>query len=359
MRACLAAALRDGRLPAQAAGFAAATLLAAAGGEGVAALLESRLREGGAWDDVPAPLRDGLAEAARAAAAQWMLRERELRRIEAALADAGLEALLLKGSALALWLYPRPYLRMGGDIDLLLASRGDADRAAQALSALGYALAFAPGSTHFEMTCRLVVDGVLRSELDLHFRLLNSAAYADIFGFRELRDASLALPGMGGALRALSPAHALAHAGLNRALDMQNGIPDRLKLLYDIRLAAARNGAAEWRELCELATAKNIAGACLRSLEDAARMLDAPLPADVRIRLQAQADAEPLDYRRIGDWRYMQVRNFRALPSVSSRLHWLWERTFPPRAQLHELYGDGSWVLLMLRRMRSGWSRLR
>lgn len=358
-RAWLAAALRDGHLPAHVNGEAPDDIVAVAAVEGVVALLEMRLRAGGGWEALPAHLREAIADESRAMAAQWLMREHELRRISRVLEQAGLRILLLKGCALALWLYPRPYLRMGGDIDVLLESRDEAERAVGVLSDLGYALAFAPGSTHYEMTCRLVVDGVMRSELDLHFRLLNSVAYAEIFGFEELWDHSIALPGMGEHLRGLSPSHALAHAGLNRMLDMQNSIPDRLKLLYDIRLLADRNGPAEWDALCALAVEKSIAGACLLTLEDAERWLGALVPAGLQARLRALAQSEPLDYRRSGDWRYMQWQNLKTLPTLRERANWLRERLLPNASQLRELHGEGTWWRLMLRRLHRGLTRLR
>lgn len=58
------------------------------------------------------------------------------------------------------------------------------------------------------------------------------------------------------------------HACMNRALDMQNGLPDRLKLLYDIHLLLGRMDDQAWDALIELARAKNMAGVCLRSIDD-------------------------------------------------------------------------------------------
>lgn len=357
LRDWLSVALRSGRPPPLGEGEAV-HLLAAAEDEGVAAILEARLRAEGGWGALPAAQREELQAHVRGLAAQWLLRAEELRRIERALAAAGLRVLLLKGSALALWLYPQPFLRMGGDIDLLLESADATTRAAELLSALGYARAFEPADTHFELTLRRSVDGALRSELDLHSRLLNAAAYADLFAFEELWDSAQPLPGMGAQLRALSPLHALTHACLNRALDMQNAIPDRLKLLYDLRLLAARSTAEDWDALCALAAGKRIAGVCLRSLEDAARWVGATFPPEVGAQLQALSAAEPLDSRRLDDWRYMQWQNLRALPTLGARLHWLRQRLLPGAAQLRELYGEGPLWRLWLRRLRRGLRRL-
>ncbi|MCC7097656.1 MAG: nucleotidyltransferase family protein [Thermomonas sp.] len=358
LRDWLAAALRSGRPPPLSDSVTGQQLLEAAEREGVTALLEARLRTEGGWAALTDDQRDALQAQARGLAAQWLLRANELHQIEQVLVAAGLRALLLKGAALSLWLYPQPFLRMGGDIDLLLDSAEATAQAETVLAPLGYARAFDPGDTHFELTLRCNVDGQLQSELDLHSRLLNAAAYAGIFGFDELWTSAQALPGMGTSLRALSPAHALAHACLNRALDMQNAIPDRLKLLYDLRLLAVRNSAQEWEDLCTLAADKRIAGLCLRSLEDAARTLGAEIPAEVSACLCTLASDEPLDADRLADWRYMQWQNLRALPSFGARLHWLRQRLFPGREQLRTLYGEGPTWRLVLRRLRRGLARL-
>lgn len=358
LRDWLAAALRSGRPPPLSDSVTDQQLLEAAEREGVTALLEARLRTECGWAALTAPQRDALQTHVRGLAAQWLLRANELRQIEQVLAAAGSRALLLKGAALSLWLYPQPFLRMSGDIDLLLDSAEATAQAETALVPLGYARVFDPGDTHFELTLRRSADGQLQSELDLHSRLLNAAAYAGIFGFEELWTSAQTLPGMGASLRALSPAHALAHACLNRALDMQNAIPDRLKLLYDLRLLAARNSAQEWEALCALATDKRIAGVCLRSLEDAARTLGAEISGNVSARLRTLAADEPLDADRLADWRYMQWQNLRALPTFSARLHWLRQRLFPGAAQLRELYGEGPLWRLILRRFRRGLARL-
>ncbi|WP_288968208.1 nucleotidyltransferase family protein, partial [uncultured Thermomonas sp.] len=216
----LTAALRgDVRLSALAA-IAPDQLIVFAKDQGVLPLLESQLRATGHFASIPLSLQQALIPHVREAVVQDLFRTGEMRKLAPALQVAGIRALLLKGNAVAQWLYPESYLRPSSDIDLLLPDRTDAERAACAAQPLGYALAFHPASSNFEMVARRVVDGVSHSELDLHCRLLNSAAYADIFSFDELWQESIALPALGEGLRGLSPRHALAHACLNRALDM-------------------------------------------------------------------------------------------------------------------------------------------
>ena len=323
--------------------------------EGVLPLLQWRLRDAA----LPPALEARLAHEVRNAAAQSLFREAELRRVSTVLERHGIKTLLLKGNALGQWLYPKPYLRVSVDIDLLLESRAAAEQAAIACTELGYALAFAPGASNFEMTSRLVVDGVSRSELDLHCRLLNAAAYADIFTFGELWHDAMPLPAFGGGLKALSPLHAFAHACLNRALDMQIGEPDRLKLLYDIHLLIEQMEADAWRQFLSLVVSKQIGGICLRSIDDTVAAFGSAVPADVLEALRRDAEAEPIDWRRLDDWRYMQWQNLKSLSGTWAKLQWIWDKVFPTRSHLQELHGEGRWIQLMGRRLVRGFQRLR
>ncbi len=358
LRDWLAAALRSGRPPPLDPSVSPQDVLAAAQREGVTAILEARLQAEGGWQALPEPHRAALRSSVRTLGAQWLLRMAELRQIESAFAAAGMRVLLLKGAALSLWLYPQPYLRMGGDVDVLLEPGVGFGQAIAALAALGYKAEFMPGDCSHEVTLSRRGEGGMRSELDVHSRLIDAPVYAERLGFEELWDAGRTLPGLGEAMRALSPVHALVHACLNRAVDMQNAEPDRLKLLHDLRLLAACNAPETWEALCILTAAKGVAGICLRSLDDAARQVGAAVSPEVRARLQAQADAEPLDYRRLEDWRYMQRQNLRALPNLGARLRWLRQRLLPGASQLRHLYGDLPIWRLWLKRLQRGVGRV-
>jgi hypothetical protein len=92
--------------------------LAACGAEDVSALVEHRLHakaDAGGW---PRVVREALRRTATTRAAVDMLLERELIVTLAALADAGIGALLLKGGALAYTHYAEPHLRARCDTDV-------------------------------------------------------------------------------------------------------------------------------------------------------------------------------------------------------------------------------------------------
>lgn len=355
-RGVIALGLRDGVLPAAASAFPVERLLAVAAEEGVLPLLEWRLR----GQSLPEALREGLSRGAREAAQASLHRDAQLRRIASCLADVGIKSLLLKGPAFARSLYPEPHLRMSGDIDLLFGSRREAESAAEALAGIGFERAFSPTSMTYEMTSRMRVDGRVVLELDLHSRLVNLPAFADVFAFEELWSSSIALAGLGDRLRVLSPLHAFVHACIHRAVDLYLQLPPRLKWLYDLHLMLLRlDAAGDWDGFLHLVRRKRVAGVCLRSIIDTVDAFGSPVPESVLQALHGYAGDESIDWRRLHDWRYMQWRNLKALPNPVARLRWLWERLFPTRSHLRELHGQGSWLRLMGRRAKRARARLR
>lgn len=326
--------------------------------EGVSALLEYRLRAGGGWAQLPAELQEALVAEARAHAVRDMARQHELRQVAGVFAQAGLRVLLLKGNALGLWLYPKPYLREVSDIDLLLASHEDFEKALAALAPLGYTVPDRLSRFSYEHTATRIVSGVGRSELDLHTRMLDVPVFADALPFDVLWSSSMPVDEQPKTMRRLDPVHALMHACLNRALDKQFGVPDTLRLLYDVHLLALKFTPEEWSQLQQQATARATCGVVHAMLEATIHALSTPVPVDMLQALQSQAQSETLDSSRLGDWRYMQRMNLRALPGVRARLGWLWHRLLPGREKLRKRYGDASLSTLLWRRVRQGWRRL-
>ncbi len=331
-------------------------MLSAARAEGVLALLGQCLS---GMHKAPAGLLAALASAGRSLAASSLLLESESRKALAALPD-GQPVLLLKGSALAYWLYPQPYLRECSDIDLLLPTRMRAEQAAGHLSALGYAMHHQPDDLAHELLCRRELGNGMQVDLDVHWRLANAPMFAGLFSFEELHAASIALPKLGPTARGLSPVHAFIHACLHRAINVYTGIGDRLKWLYDLHLMAGRFSAQDWQALQELCAARGVSGVCAEAIEATAAEFGATVPAPVVEGLNAARVHDRLDARRLGDWRYMQRRNLAALPDWRTRLRWLRQSLSPPTGYLQELYGpEHGRIGLLMERGKRAWQRLR
>lgn len=337
----------------------AGELLEAARSEGVVALVHERLRE----NDPTPELLAVFAAAARDEAAIMMVREAECRRVLAVMSSAGIEALLLKGSALAYWAYAEPHLRECVDIDLLLRSRGDVEKLAGLLAGSGYRLREreVPGDlVSYELTCiRRTANGT-RTDLDLHWRLVNAPLFAHRLQPGELWRDAVALPRLGPAAFGLSPVHALLHACMHRVLNLQFGTGNRLKWLYDLHLLSARLAPEDWDRLLALAAGRGLASTCLHTLQASANEFGTPIPDAAHQALAKLAANEDFDAARAHRWLYMQIANGRSLPNTRMRLRWLRQRLLPNAAFLRDHYGgDGQGLAgIMLARLRSGLRRL-
>lgn len=330
-------------------------LLECAWREGVLGLLSARL-EG--QPEVPAEVHAACSEWVRGQVAAAMVRQVRLRRVLEVLGEAGISTLVLKGAALAQWLYPASYLRESSDVDLLFASRADAERAVAALGPLGYSSPYRPERFRHELLCRSR-DGKL--DLDLHWALSDWPALSRLPDFASLHAARIPLPGLGDAAYGLDASLALLHACVHRASNLSAGLGDRLKWLYDLHLLAGRLDAdAAWPAFVEVTRQAQGCGVCAEGLAASADLFGTKVPEEVVSALEAGCAAEPLDARRLADWRYVQRLNFRALGGWGERMAWLWSRLLPPAGHMRELYGEEvGRAGLLWQRLRRALTRLR
>lgn len=326
-------------------------LLELAWRDGVAALLGHSLEN---VPGVPEALHLPLRELRRERAMGALARRGRLRAVLQRLQVAGIPVLVLKGTALAEWLYPAPYLRESSDVDLLFASQEDALRAAAVLESLGHAVPGTPTRFRHEVSSRSA-DGKL--DLDLHWALSGWPVLDRLPGFDALSAAGIALPELGNGARGLGPAHALLHACVHRASNLAADIGDRLKWLYDLHLLAARLDADDgWNGLVEACRQAQACGVCAEGLAASTELFATVVPPEVERALAAGRVDEPLDARRLADWRYVQRRNFAALNGWGDRLAWLGRRLLPTESHMRELYGheQGRLGLLWQRTCRAG-----
>ena len=327
-----------------------AALVAMIRRHGVTALAHERVARG---DGYPEAFVAELQAAARRTALTSLLVAAETRRILAALGDAGLPVLLLKGSALGHWLYARPELRETSDIDLLFRSRADADRAMTRLAALHYAPreASSPGDlVTFEATAVGRSGAAAGLEVDVHWRLSSWPVFAFRLSNDELWREARPLPNVAPNALGLGPVHAYLHACMHRLQNMAAGRHDHLKWLLDLHLLGRSFGAFEWDMLVDLARDRGLAGACRDGLDAAAAAFGASAPSAVTDALGDAAARESLDPGRMGDWRYVEWMNLRAFPTHRMRLRWLRQRLVPPAAYLRERYATHSPVEGLARR---------
>ena len=310
-------------------------------------------------------LRDRLAPAVRAAATRDIFIQRDMQGVLAALAAAGVRALVIKGSALAYTAYRHPWLRPRTDTDLLV-SHADVPSAAQALERCGYSRSDALTSgtlVSHQVAFERVDPHDVHHVVDLHWKVVNPQILADSLPFEDLWAQSQPAPALGPTARVPSPVASIVLGSVHRLAHHQGH--DRLIWLYDLRVLTSGFGDAEWRALGQLACSSRVAGLCLDALRHARDCLAARLPETLEAALAEAAPAEPSRQylERTVLKRDVLVSDLRRLEEWRARLRLLREHAFPPVAFIRQRYGINNPLLtpvLYLHRLVTGaykWGR--
>jgi hypothetical protein len=198
-----------------------------------------------------------------------------LERALAALGEAGVEPIVLKGPALASTLYPTRDLRPFGDLDLLVRPP-ELARADQALRALGYL----PGTNKptevddfHRVYARAGRDGVMELHTDLLQLGLPTACGGALWEQAE----RWKLPGLPRPALMLGLEHQVLHLCVHLHLHGYR----RLIWFVDLeRLLRLRGGAVRWADVWTLAHAEGATLSVRHALLLAHELLDAPLPPE-------------------------------------------------------------------------------
>lgn len=264
-----------------------------------------------------------------------------------ALGDAGIRVLLLKGSALAYWLYDNPAQRTRCDLDILVEDIASARLATVALERVGYHLSLdsVDASAEFETALERTLPSGLLHRIDLHWRVLNHARLANRLGFYDLWAGSMLIPAMQCDARGLGVAHALLHSLLHRVTNMPSGQHDRLIWLYDIHLLALRCDAQEWERILAACMTMRCATPALDGLQAAQLAFNTPLPDGVFETLRAGMTGEDWQLGAALDQGAMDRAHLAALP-WHQKARWLRRKLFPSAAFMRVRYGgrDGMGV---------------
>lgn len=271
------------------------------------------------------------------AAAYEQLRAIDLDEVLAALAAAGVEALVLKGSALAYDLYPAPELRPRSDTDLLIA-RDDLPKLRAAMLALGFEEHLSSGDEHGLRQAEFTrAPGMV---YDVHWSATNVPAFDAVLRYDDLRTRSLPLPQLGPHARGLSYVDALLLACIHRVAHHHDS--DRLIWLVDIGLLRTRMTRGEHERFWRLAAEGRVVGVCERSIAVAdewtsqARhdLADEFLSDDERTREEPSRVFLDREITHGG----VMAASLRALP-WRARVRRLWQLAFPPAGFIRQRFG--------------------
>jgi hypothetical protein len=331
---------------------------------GVHLLLAGRLGERG-WGDCPPAFRDRLAGSLRSQLAVDEITRRELVRVLAALAAAGVDAVLVKGAALAFTHYPDPVLRPRVDTDLLIDA-GGRERASATLEAMGYhGLPSQAGELVIYQAPYAKTDAHgVHHVVDLHWKVSNPQVFASALTYDEVRAEAVDLPQLGDRARGAGAVHALALACIHRVA--HHADHERLIWLYDMHLLAARLTEDERHRFLQFAAARQILAVCAAGVAQAHRRFGGAGTHRLAELIAAHGvpDGEPGAPYLGGAMRKIDVlaSDLHAL-NWSARIRLLREHLVPPRAHMRQVYGvSGAALPLMYvwriaRGARSWWRK--
>jgi hypothetical protein len=294
---------------------------------------------------VGGPSRGALQAIVRNAAAREMLAARAVPGLFESAHRAGVDLLLLKGTALAYTHYPRPHLRPRNDIDLYIR-RGDIPSAEALLAANGFERTAEAdseiwtGQRHYVST---TAAGAIR--LDLHWRAVNPRPFDDVLPFDVAWRRSVSVPGLGRHVRTLSPPDTLLLACVHRVAHHQDRID--LLWLYDIHLIASRLAVPEWAQLRDAALSARIAAVCVRGLSLASEYFGTSIPGDVLEPFDAATEEPAAAFMR-EELTLLDVArgDLAALPSWRARAALVREHLWPPVTYMRDKYASWPTVLL-------------
>ena len=291
--------------------------------------------------------RESLDTIVRLAAAHELAAARDVSRLFESAGTAGLDLLLLKGTALAYTHYPQPHLRPRNDIDLFVR-QADLGRADALLSALGFARApeanaeLWTAQRHYSKTSPAGAVHV-----DLHWRVVNPQVFADVLAFDDVWARSVNVAPLGPCARTLAPPDTLLLACVHRVAHHQDRV--NLLWLWDIHLVASALSAAGWEQFLAAAASSRMQGICARGLALAHECFGTAIPEAVRQTLGA-AHAEPAASFLGEGLRTVDVAraDLAALTSWRRKLALVREHLCPPLAYMRVKYAGCPAVFLPL-----------
>jgi hypothetical protein len=309
-------------------------------------------------DRLPPDLVAALRAGAHRQAALELAQRLELRRVLAAMKQRGVEALLIKGAALAYDVYPDPAWRVRSDTDIFVRA-ADREAARACLEALGYTSApeVSGRLVSYQFHSQRIDPHGVRHLYDVHWKIANPQRFADAIRFEELAAGALPLPLIGPDARGIGRVHALWLACVHRAAHHYD--QDTLVWLYDVHLLAGALTGDGMARLVALAERTGVRRICLRALLLARDRFGTTIAPDVIAALEASPADEPSTlYLRPG-MRKLDVLldDVRVLPGWRSRLTLLKEHLFPDATYMRRTYAAGSSrpiVWLYFRRIVTG-----
>lgn len=322
----------------------------------------SKLDSTAGW---PRQVWEELSDAARTRAAEELLRKAEIRRVVAALADAGIRPILLKGTPLAYTVYDSPASRPRADTDVIV-SGAEVEAARQVMRSLSYVETV---QCH-ELLSQFEVQqcdrfGVIHA-FDVHWSISTQPVFAGLLTYDALLLRAVAVPALGESAVAPCRVDALLLSCVHPAMHHRND--ERLLWILDIHLLASGLSPAELDEFEALARMKKVVAICRRGLQQAQAVFGTLVAADLIGRLNRTAGPEPSAAYLASErrWHHETIASLRALPRLGDRARLVREVLLPSPGYMLGAYGLrdkplGTWLLPALyvhRNVHGAWKIL-
>lgn len=305
----------------------------------------------GDFEDWPAELLGHIRQETRAQTF-W---EESHHAVMAAMLDnlqaAGVDAIVMKGTALAYSLYDVPAMRRRGDTDLLVHKR-QLKIARSVLKRQGF-------------QCEPGLPGLLSQEtwsfetgvgfvhtLDLHWEATDSPTLQKMLQVDEIFARAVDLPRLQPKARTTDPVIRFIQCCMNQSWHSHRGYyvhdrkvfgGNRLIWAWDNHLQACAFTVDQWRELVMFCLERGVAPICLDGLDLASRHFGTSVPADVRSTLEgARQDTLLTRYLRSSDQFAEFISDLRASRGPGRKFSFMLANAFPTPAQMRKKYPAAS-----------------
>lgn len=317
----------------------------------------------------PTSVVDRLREEMRLAALWEELHRAHIVAMIDRLAAAGIETMVMKGTALAYLHYPDPAMRRRGDTDLLIRPQ-DLARTRELLEHSGFRRREDPHGLYFQETWLIDCGAQIVHSIDLHWAPADRPVLQKILRAEQFWASRQPIPRLSPNTAAPDPLLLLLHGAVNQAWHVARGfsvdedmVLGGRRLIWSLDYARLTQdfSSGQWDTIIAFCKAHDAAAILAMALRGVHEDLGLPLPEQVMDRLLQSAAASPAyDYitkpGRISDFK----ADFSAAGSTAVRLRMLESAAFAPRRHLLGKYPHLShWptFLLQLRRYAEGLAR--
>jgi len=299
----------------------------------------------------PTSLLERVAEEARLVVLWETTHAHAVTAILADLTDAGVESVVMKGTALAYGFHDDPASRRRGDTDLLIAP-ADLDKTRAAFEAAGWYRKRDPHGLYYQEGWLHRSAGFFEHAVDLHWCPTDRPVLQKLLPAGGFFDRKVALPKLAGSAYRPDNATMVLHAVINQKWHAQHGydaedgrVVGQRRLIWsiDFDLLIRAFKPEDWEQLTTRALDCGAGPLVAEALLGAQEDLRTQLPQD---RVQQLRDA-PLSedltrYFSDADTLSQFMLDMRTSSGVGQKAKLLWTRAFPPRAHLLNKYPAAS-----------------